>query len=46
MIFGLSGILVILGFLCFYATLEESILEHHSKTYFKKHTKGFLKKSF
>lgn len=46
MIFGLSGILVILGFLCFYATLEESILEHHSKTYFKKHTKGFLKKIF
>ena len=39
-------ILVILGFMCFYIPIEDNLIDNHSKSFVKKHTKGFLKKVF
>ncbi len=39
-------ILLILAFMCFYIPIEDHLIDNHSKSFVKKHTKGFLKKVF
>lgn len=39
-------ILLILAFMCFYIPIEDHLIYNHSKSFVKKHTKGFFKKVF
>lgn len=43
-IFGI--ILVVIGLICFYIPIEDHLLKNHSKTFIRKHTRGFFKKLF
>ena len=43
-IFGV--VLVVIGLISFYIPIENYLLKNHSKTFIRKHTKGFFNKIF